>query len=236
MRNNPALAKGKGCCSNCKEGKPCCGGHKEKTMSAIDETTGGALVGGPAKDPSMNKSATKVEGAGEFESFINGLPAKEKNGLHVWVNHGPPKMVIIDFMDWWDGDMQKEIKSEAAKWAGDEQNVMVHNEGGKPDATAGWTELKNGGKKSKVEKKPEETPKQETPPKVVTKKQYKIHCRDITFGKEISLEVGQAPPTFAKRFCIKDENGKHHDNRYFPNLDEAERMLVRLNLASQEKN
>ena len=86
----------------------------------------------------QGKSLEGVSGAksmadtavGDLQQFVESLSDQEKDGLGIWVNPGPPKMAIVDFMDWWGGeaDAQQRIKSALAKWCGDEANVIVQNE------------------------------------------------------------------------------------------------------------
>lgn len=86
------------------------------------------------KDAKTIVKSTADAVVGDLSNYLNSLPEEYKEGLYVWVNQGPPKLAIVDFMDWFDGDagVQQDIKSQASKWTGDEQRVIVQNEGGKP--------------------------------------------------------------------------------------------------------
>lgn len=107
---------------------------------ALAEIADGPKVDKPNGKPAKSiRKSTADAAVRDLSQFLNNLPDEFKDGLYVWVNIGPPKLVIVDLMDWWAQDVRQgaaeweaKIKRAASMWAGDEQRVVMRNEGGKP--------------------------------------------------------------------------------------------------------
>lgn len=168
-----------------------------KDMSAITETAGGSFVG----DQTLRDSGSMAA----FVDAIDNLSDDAKDGLYVWINDGA-RLVIIDALDWWGGTAvdEQSLKSAASKFAGDEQNVVWHNEGAAPNI--GWEQL--------------------WPRKGEAVKQYHIHAS--VQGRMVRLDSGMPVPYGATGFCIKNAVGEIHDSRVFKSFELATKVLTLL--------
>lgn len=109
--------------------------------------------GTPAKKRQNEKQARKassVHGAlvregheanEALESLKKLCADKKADGIVVYYNDGPPKLIIVDVLDWGDEEHAKEIGKAASKLVGDEARVIWQNEGTKPSSTAGWKKI-----------------------------------------------------------------------------------------------